>query len=125
MPGGRPTKFKPAYCGAVIDHMTEGASLTSFAASIGVSRATINVWIAEHPEFLEAAHIGKSKCAAWWEERGRNIANGNGGPGASTLAVFGMKNMGRDDWSDIQQFEHSGPGGSPLNISVKFVGDDD
>ncbi len=123
--GGRPSKFKPAYCGKVIEHMTEGASLTSFAGEIGVARSSINEWMAEHPEFSEAVRVGKSKCAAWWEARGRDIALGNGGPGASTLAVFGMKNMGHDDWSDKQQFEHSGPGGSPLNIIVKFVGDDD
>ena len=50
-PVGRPSKFKDAYCGEVVTHMAEGASLTSFAAEIGVSRATINVWMDEHPEF--------------------------------------------------------------------------
>ncbi|MBB5709324.1 hypothetical protein [Sphingomonas xinjiangensis] len=92
--------------------MQEGASLTSFAASIDVSRATINVWMNEHPEFLEAANAGKAKCAAWWEKVGRNIALGGGGPGASTLAVFGMKNMGKDDWSDSTQVDHRSSDGS-------------
>lgn len=99
-PVGRPSKYSAAYCTEVIGHMQEGASLTSFAAEIGVSRATLNVWMGEYPEFLEAANVGKAKCAAWWEKAGRNIALGGGGPGASTLAVFGMKNMGADDWKD-------------------------
>ena len=111
-PVGRPSKYDPAYCEAVIAHMAEGASLTSFAASIEVSRATINVWMNEHPEFLEAANTGKAKCAAWWEKVGRSIALGGGGPGASTLAVFGMKNMGKDDWSDSSQIDHRSSDGS-------------
>lgn len=88
--------------------MSEGASLTAFAGEIGVSRTTVSTWMEEHPEFLAAVHVGKAKCAAWWERAGRNIAMGNGGPGASTLAVFGMKNMAPDDWRDKTEVEHSG-----------------
>lgn len=95
---GRPTKYDPAYCERVIEHMKDGASLTSFAASISVSRATINVWMGEHPEFLEAAKAAKAKCAAWWEEIARE--NAKNGTGNATLTVFGLKNMGDDDWAD-------------------------
>lgn len=122
---GRPTKYEPAYCAAVIEHMAEGASLTSFAAEIGVSRATINVWMGEHREFLEAASAGKAKCAAWWEKRGRSIAETGGGPGASTLVIFGMKNMGADDWSDATKIEHSNPDGSMKPTVIKIVAADD
>jgi transposase len=88
--------------------MSEGASLTSFAAEIGVARSSINEWMEQHPEFSEAVHIAKAKCGAWWEKQGRNIAVGNGGPGASTMAIFGMKNMAPDDWQDKQVREHQG-----------------
>lgn len=98
MQTGRPTKYDPAYCQQVIEHMEEGASLTSFAASVSVSRATINVWMNEHPEFLEAANAGKAKCAAWWEKIAR--ANARDGTGNATLTVFGLKNMGADDWAE-------------------------
>ena len=121
MPAGRPSKYDPAYCEAVIQHMAEGASLTSFAASIDVSRATINVWMAEHPEFLEAANVGKARCAAWWEKAGRNIAMGGGGPGASTLAVFGMKNMGKDDWSDSSTIDHRSTDGSMATKEPRYI----
>jgi hypothetical protein len=92
--------------------MAEGASLTSFAAEIDVARSTINEWMDAHPEFSEAARKGKAKCAAWWEATGRKIAAGGGGPGASTIAMFGMKNMGKDDWSDTQQIDHRSSDGS-------------
>jgi hypothetical protein len=58
---GRPSKYQPSYCDLVIEHMADGASLTSFAAEIGVSRATINVWMDAEPEFLEAVKKGKSE----------------------------------------------------------------
>jgi transposase len=109
---GRPTKYDPAYCEQVVEHMAQGASLTSFAAQISVARSTINQWMDDNPEFSEAVHVAKAKCAAWWELCGRNIAMGNGGPGASTLAVFGMKNMAPDDWRDKTETAITNPDGS-------------
>lgn len=103
---GRPSKYDPAYCEAVIEHMADGASLTSFAASIRVARATVTLWMGEHEEFLAAVHVAKALCAAWWEKTGRTIAAGGGGPGASTVAIFGMKNMGADDWKEASQIDH-------------------
>ena len=103
---GRPTKFLPAYCKAVIEHMADGASITSFAAEIGVSRATINVWMAEHPEFLEAVTIAKAKAQAWWEKTARTLAST--GTGNATMCVFSLKNLGADDFKDKREVEHSG-----------------
>lgn len=114
-PGGRPSKYSPAYCNQVIEEMAQGKSLTAFAAEIGVARSTIQEWEKEHPEFSVAVTKGKAKCAAWWEERGRNIAMSGGGPGAATLAIFGMKNMGADDWQEKQQVDVSG------NLAINIV----
>lgn len=111
-PEGRPSKYREVYCNDVVEHMAGGASLTSFAGEIGVSRATITNWMEEHPEFLAAVHVGKAKCAAWWEKQGRNIVQGGGGPGASTLAVFGMKNMAPDEWREKQEHDHTSSDGS-------------
>lgn len=111
-PEGRPSKYKPEYCEAVVTHMAEGASLTAFAGEISVARSTINQWMEDHPAFSEAVHVAKAKCAAWWEKQGRNIAIGNGGPGASTMAVFGMKNMAPDDWREKQEVDLSSSDGT-------------
>jgi len=112
MPAGRPTLYEPDYCEAVVKHMADGASLTSFAAEIDVARSTINEWMEVHPEFSEAVRRAKAKCAAWWEKRGRSIAETGGGPGAGTLVMFGLKNMGADDWSDKQEIDHRSADGS-------------
>lgn len=103
MPAGRPTKYLPSYADQVIEHMTEGASLTSFAADIGVARSTINEWMEEHGEFSEAVKIAKGKCAAWWEKLGRsNAVTGNGN---ATLVIFGLKNMAAEDWRDKHEID--------------------
>lgn len=121
---GRPSKYDPAYCEAIIEHMSEGASVTSFAASIRVSRATINVWAEEHPAFLEALQIAKAACAAWWEKTGRNVASQGGAPGQSTMITFGLKNMGRDDWSDSIKHVGGDPaaGDKPIQAQVDVTG---
>lgn len=109
---GRPSKYDPAHCEAVVDHMKEGASLTSFAAEIDVDRSTINEWMRAHPEFSQACARAKAKCAAWWEKTNRTLAStGLGNQGACKL---GLTNMARDDWQEITRNEHSGPDGEPI-----------
>lgn len=111
-PGGRPSKYDPAYCDQVIECLEQGASLTSFAAAIGVARSTINEWMKAHPEFSDACARAKAKCAAWWEDRGRSIALTGGGPGAATMAKFGMINMGSEDWKESSHLDHTSSDGS-------------
>lgn len=101
---GRPSDYKPEYCEQVVDHMSEGASITSFAAEIDVARSTINEWMSVHPEFSEAVKRAKAKCAAWWEMRGRKLAEGKE-EGNPTLVIFGLKNMADDDWRDKQEVQ--------------------
>lgn len=115
--GGRPTKYRPEYCDAVIEHMNTGASLTSFAASIDVARSSINEWIDTHYEFSEACRKGKAKCAAWWEKIARSNAEKGGGNAA--IINFGLKNMGREDWRERHEIEHSGPNGGAIPIEEK------
>lgn len=106
MPAGRPSKYDPSYCDELIEHMKDGASLTSFAASIDVCRDTISEWANVHPEFSAAVKRGKAKCAAWWEETARGGATG--GEANPTLCIFGLKNMAAEDWRDKHDHEHSG-----------------
>jgi len=68
MPAGRPSDYRPEYCQAVIDHCSQGATLTSFAASIDQGRATIYRWQDEHPAFRDACSRARAKCQDWWEK---------------------------------------------------------
>lgn len=98
--------------------MSEGASLTSFAAEIGVSRGTIRNWSEEHPEFLVAVEKGKAKCAAWWEKLSRQGASGTNKDINPTLCIFGLKNMAADDWKDKREVE------IPNGLTVTMSGHD-
>jgi transcriptional regulator with XRE-family HTH domain len=109
----------------VVEDMAKGYSLTAFAGLIGVSRSTINEWMSEHPEFSEAVTRGKAARLRDWERVALDMRTNGGGPGGATITVFGLKNMGADEWSDTQKHELSGSGGSPIKadnmVTVRFV----
>lgn len=114
MPAGRPTKYEERYGEELEAFMGEGYSATAFAGHIGVSRATIDNWSKEHPEFLEALTRAKAKRLLQWEKTALTVAKEGGGPGSATVVVFGLKNMGGDEWADVTKQELSGPGGGPI-----------
>jgi transposase len=107
-PVGRPTKYEPRFCDELEAFMAQGYSATAFAGSIGVSRATIDNWTKEHPEFLEALSRAKAKRLLDWERAAHRVRDKGGGPGTAQIITFGLKNMGGDEWVDKQAVEHTG-----------------
>lgn len=107
MAGGRPSKYDPAYCDEIVEHCQGGASITSYAASIGVCRDTISEWANSHPEFSGAVKRAKAAAAAWYDTQARLAASGEG-KGNPTLCIFGLKNFAPDDFRDVQEQKHSG-----------------
>ncbi len=106
-------------CEAIVEHMSTGASATSFAASVGVSRRTITNWCKDHPEFDDAFMIGKAHAAAWWEEKARIVLQT--GVGSAPLAIFGVKNFSRDDFEDLTKTSVQNPDGTNLNFNVVLI----
>lgn len=98
--------------------MGSGLSLGAFAGKIGVSRSTINEWMAANPEFSEAVSRAKSARLLHWELAGLSVAKEGGGAGAATMIVFGLKNMGGDEWTDTQKTELTGAGGGPIQTNA-------
>ncbi len=119
MPAGRPSKYEERFCELVVEHMKEGASLTSFAASIDVCRDTISEWTTVHPEFSAAVKRAKAHCAAWWEKTNRTLATN--GTGNATACVFGLKNMAAEDWRDKQEHEHTGKDGGAIEVVQRRI----
>lgn len=72
----RPTKYKEKYCEAVIEHMKGGASLASFAASIGTHREVLWQWRQKHELFNNACLTAKELSQKWWENIAIQIATG-------------------------------------------------
>lgn len=113
-PGGRPTKYKPEYCNAAIEHMKQGGSIEELALVIDVHKDTIYEWAKVHPEFSDAIKRGKSLSEAWWMSTAREslfIKEFN-----HVLWYMNMKN--RFGWKDKQEVEHTG------GITVSFDRDD-
>jgi hypothetical protein len=116
-PIGRPSKYEPRFCEMVMEDMAKGFSLTAFAGLIGVNRDTIHAWMKEHPDFSEAVTRAKAARLRNWEEVALKMRTTGGGPGGATITVFGLKNMGDDEWSDRHSLELSGKGGGPIETS--------
>lgn len=109
-PVGRPSKYDPAFCEALIEFMGKGYSLTAFAGEIGVARSTINEWMAEHHEFSEATRVGQAKRTRALET---TLLAGESGPKV-TGHIFALKNADPEGWKDKVQQELSGPEGGPI-----------
>lgn len=103
MPAGRPTKFKPEYCQALIEYMKEGRSYETFGCTINVNTDTLYNWERLFPEFSEAKKVAMQYSRRWWEDVGRAGATGKL-PGFNAAAfIFTMKN--RFKWADVQKVE--------------------
>lgn len=110
-PGGRPSAYKPEFCGQIIDLMADGYSVAGAAGKFGVSRQTVYNWSEQYPEFLDALKVAQSASALWWEDRLRGIAAGTEAGNASA-AIFGVKNRVADEWRDKHEIDHRSPDGS-------------
>lgn len=64
MAGGRPTKYKPEYNEQVIKLCYLGATDQQIADFFNVSKATINTWKKEYPQFLDSLKEGKENADA-------------------------------------------------------------
>lgn len=114
---GRPTKYDPSMCDDLIALFKEGASKAEIAAKLGICRDTFAEWEKSNPQFSEAVKKGVQLSEAWWQEQGRIALREK--DFNSTLWYMNMKN--RFGWRDKQ--EHTGPDGSPLNITLKSYRD--
>lgn len=73
---GPPTKYRPEYCGMLVDHMEQGKSFLSFAATLNVCFRTLYEWTEAHEEFSQAKANGEAKALAYWEEVGQTMSLG-------------------------------------------------
>ena len=69
-PGGRPSKYKPAYCQQVIELGKEGKSQVQIACELNVDPKSLRDWAEAHEEFSLALTRAKAFEQAWWEDMG-------------------------------------------------------
>lgn len=111
-PTGRPTKYDPSYCQAVIDDAAKGFSLSAFCGGIMVARDTLTGWRQTHPEFDEACKVAKLVRARFLET---GIMDMSVPAPAMNARKFALVNCAEEDWREPKQtLEHTGADGGPI-----------
>lgn len=134
---GRPTKYEPAYCERLVEHMSEGGGKASFAAKIGVDRDTVKEWANVHADFSAAVKRGEAALELWFEELFKRMAAGQltrvakknkdgsleyvPANGNAAAAIFMAQNM--TSWRNRKAIELTGDGGGPVNYTDVTVGE--
>jgi hypothetical protein len=104
--GGRPTKYDKAIVEDVRERALQGQTDEEIAAGIEVSRSTLALWKARHPEFSDALSAWKGEADDAVEHSLYLRALG----GDTTAMIFWLKNRRRETWRDKQEIEHSATG---------------
>ena len=105
MARGRPTKYDPRHCGAVLRIMKKGGSVVACCAKLGIHKDTFYSWAKEHPEFSDAYRLGMMYAESHWEDVGKKGVlgldaklGGESGKVHAGMYSFFMKN--RFGWKD-------------------------
>ena len=100
--------YRPEDCQTALELMARGYSLGAVAGELGVSRRTLFNWSEREPAFRDACDRGQAFRQRYWEGRLIEVAETGGTGSQGQVAMFGVLNAGRDDWSNRSQIEHSG-----------------
>ena len=122
-PMGRPTKYKPEYCQAIIDYFTvepldadknpvAPPYIQEFCLSIGISKECMHDWVAKYPDFSDAYSVAKSK------QKQLMITNALLGRYNPSFAWRAMANM--HNWRDQQDINQNIT--LPPGLKISFDG---
>jgi len=119
---GRPSKYKPEYCGLLVDHLKQGFSFESFSSRIPdmkVNRDTLYHWCDLYPDFSDAKKKGIDCSLKYWEQVSIDQCHGKFNFMSATTFIFTMKN--RFGWRDVKEDKEKDNGKSN---SIKIDVDD-
>lgn len=103
---GRPSKYDESLLDDVRERALKGETDEEIAAGLDVSRSTLALWKARHPEFSDALKAWKGEADDAIEHSlYRKALSGD-----TTAAIFWLKNRRKDEWRDKHEVEHSASG---------------
>jgi hypothetical protein len=97
--GGRPSLYREAMCGKVIEYMAQGKTDTQVCALLGISADSLSRYRRQYPEMAEAHAQGKMLQQAYWEEIAMKIATGEIRGGNATIMIFMMSNLFKQSYT--------------------------
>ena len=115
---GRPSKYRPEYCGLVQEYMGQGYSLTAFAGSIGCGRGTVYEWEASIPEFSEAVNIARAMRVLKLEI---DLLSPNSSAAVVKARILALKNACPAEWRTKIRREIA----APVRVNVSRVTEQD
>ena len=120
--GGRPSDYRPEFCGQVIELGKMGKSVTQMACALDVAKSTLYLWEQNIPEFSDALTRARQWSQDWWESKGQGGLD-SGGFNAS-LWSRSMAARFPEDYTERQKRELTGSNGGPVETltSIKLVG---
>jgi hypothetical protein len=116
-PGGRPSKYDPAYCQQLIDWMADGGSFDGFAGEIDCGVSTLYDWAGEHKEFSEAKSKGKAKSLALYEKALKECAISGDKDVNPTALMFLLKCRHRAQYNETSNIHLSGADGGAIKTA--------
>jgi transposase-like protein len=114
---GRPTVYRPEFCQRVIELGEQGKSITQMAARLGVDKATVVRWRADHEDFCNALARALTLSQDWWEEQGQRGVNDKNFN--ATLYNKIVASRFREDYSERQEI--TGANGGAIKIEAKRI----
>lgn len=118
-PVGRPTKYKPEYCEKIIELGKEGKSIAQMASFFDVDKASIFRWAEDSDDFRTALARARAHSQNWWEEKAQqNLASRDFN---AQLWLKSVTSRFRDDYTEKQITELSGPNGGAVQIEASSV----
>lgn len=114
-PGGRPSKYDPAYCEMAKELGRQGKSRAQIAAYFDMSRQGLAGWEKAYPEFLDAMTLASEYALSWWETAGQTgMFMQNFSANAYSLQI---RNRFPADYRDAKII--GGDPGNPVKIEVQ------
>lgn len=104
MAGGRPTKYNDGVIEQTRELALGGKTDEEIASELDVSRSTLALWKARHPEFSDALRAWKNQA----DDQVEHTLYRKALAGDTTACIFWLKNRRSQEWRDKREVEHSG-----------------
>jgi hypothetical protein len=118
-PVGRPSKYKPEFCDAVLEMAREGKGWANYAAAFEIDRPTLYDWAAAHEDFSTALTRAKVLEQQWWEDQARE--NLRSREFNANLWIKSASARFRDDYTERKQTEITGADGGAVKVETTSI----